>query len=71
MGDNPHANGGILLRDLKMPDFRNYAVEVPKPGTVKAEATKVTGKFLRDVMKLNTKAATFAFLDQMKPHRIV
>lgn len=53
MGSNPHANGGLLLRDLRMPDFRKYAVEVPKPGTVMAEATRVLGRFLRDVMKLN------------------
>ncbi len=53
MGDNPHANGGVLLKDLRMPDFRNYAVDVPKPGTVFAEATRVMGRFLRDVMKVN------------------
>ena len=50
MGANPHANGGLLLKDLKMPDFRDYAVEVAKPGTVEAEATRVMGQFLRDVM---------------------
>jgi xylulose-5-phosphate/fructose-6-phosphate phosphoketolase len=53
MGANPHANGGALLRDLKMPDFRGYAVDVPSPGAVTGEATRVTGTFLRDVMKLN------------------
>ena len=53
MGSNPHANGGVLRRDLRMPDFRAFAVDVPKPGTVEAEATRVMGKFLRDVMKLN------------------
>ena len=53
MGANPHANGGLLLRDLKMPDFRDYAVDVPQPGTVYAEATRTMGVFLRDVMKLN------------------
>ena len=53
MGDNPHANGGILLKDLRMPDFRDYAIDVPKPGQVDAESTKVAGKFLRDVMKMN------------------
>ncbi|MCZ6625424.1 MAG: phosphoketolase family protein, partial [Deltaproteobacteria bacterium] len=51
MGANPHTNGGILLKDLKMPDFREYAVNVPKPGTVVGEATRVMGYFLRDVMK--------------------
>ena len=53
MGNNPHANGGVLRRDLRMPDFRGYAVDVPKPGAVEAEATRVMGKLLRDVMKLN------------------
>ena len=53
MGANPHANGGILLKELKMPDFRDYAVDVPKPGVVIAEATRVMGHLLRDVMKLN------------------
>ncbi|MES1022188.1 phosphoketolase family protein [Gloeocapsa sp. BRSZ] len=59
MGDNPHTNGGILLRDLKMPDFRNYAVEVNKPATVEAEATRVMGTFLRDVMKRNLESRNF------------
>jgi xylulose-5-phosphate/fructose-6-phosphate phosphoketolase len=59
MGANPHANGGLLLRDLVMPDFRNYAVSVPKPGTENAEATRVLGGFLRDVMKLNAEARNF------------
>ena len=53
MGANPHANGGILLKELKMPDFRDYAVDVRKPGAVVAEATRVMGQFLRDVMKPN------------------
>jgi xylulose-5-phosphate/fructose-6-phosphate phosphoketolase len=53
MGANPHANGGILLRDLVMPDFRDYAVAAPHPGTTTAEATRVLGRFLRDIMKQN------------------
>jgi xylulose-5-phosphate/fructose-6-phosphate phosphoketolase len=53
MGANPHANGGLLLHDLKMPDFRDYALKVTKPGTIIGEATKVQGQFIRDVMKLN------------------
>ena len=53
IGDNPHANGGVLLRDLRMPDFRDYAVDVPSPGSVDAEATRVMGLFLRDIMKKN------------------
>ena len=59
MGANPHANGGLLLRDLVMPDFRKYAVEVAKPGTQNAEATRVLGTFLRDVMKLNADSKNF------------
>ncbi len=53
MGANPHANGGLLLRDLKLPDFRKYAVIVPKPGATVAEATRVQGEFIRDVIKSN------------------
>jgi xylulose-5-phosphate/fructose-6-phosphate phosphoketolase len=59
MGANPHANGGLLLRDLVMPDFRNYAASVSKPGTQNAEATRVLGGFLRDVMKLNADSNNF------------
>ncbi len=59
MSDNPHANGGLLLRDLKMPDFRNYAVNVTKPGAIDAESTRLMGTFLRDVMKLNLDARNF------------
>ena len=53
MGANPHANGGILLHDLHMPDFREHAVRVPSPGAVDGQDTLVLGKFLRDVVKLN------------------
>lgn len=53
MGANPHANGGILLHDLRLPDFRDYAVAVPQPGAVDAEATRVLGTYLRDVMRHN------------------
>jgi xylulose-5-phosphate/fructose-6-phosphate phosphoketolase len=59
MGANPHANGGMLLRDLRMPDYRDYAVEVSKPGQVIAEATRVQGEMMRDVLKLNAKARNF------------
>jgi xylulose-5-phosphate/fructose-6-phosphate phosphoketolase len=55
MGANPHANGGLLLKDLAVPDFRKYAVQIAKPGTTRAEATRVAGKFLRDIMKMNAK----------------
>ena len=53
MSASPHANGGELLRDLRMPDFRSYAVEVDEPGTGAVEATRVLGTFLRDVMRRN------------------
>jgi xylulose-5-phosphate/fructose-6-phosphate phosphoketolase len=53
MSANPHANGGELLRDLRLPDFRDYAVPVPKPGTTSSEATRVLGAYLRDVVKMN------------------
>jgi xylulose-5-phosphate/fructose-6-phosphate phosphoketolase len=59
MGANPHANGGILLKDLVMPDFREYTVKVSKPGTSIAEATRVLGIFLRDVMKRNAESTNF------------
>jgi xylulose-5-phosphate/fructose-6-phosphate phosphoketolase len=59
MGSNPHANGGELLQPLSMPHFRDYAVAVPTPGSVRAEATRLLGAFLRDVMKLNLSKQNF------------
>ncbi len=59
MSANPHANGGLLLRDLALPDFRDFAVDVPAPGATRAEATRVQGKFLREVMKRNLDAKNF------------
>ena len=59
MGANPHANGGILLRDLKMPNFQDYAVKIPQPGKIRVEATRVMGTFIRDVMKLNMEQQNF------------
>ena len=59
MGANPHANGGILLRDLRMPDFTDHAVDVPKPGTAGIGDTHVVGRFLRDVLKLNAEQRNF------------
>jgi xylulose-5-phosphate/fructose-6-phosphate phosphoketolase len=53
MGANPHANGGLLLKDLRLPDFSNYAFDVPEPGAVQAEDTGVLGPFLRDVIRMN------------------
>jgi xylulose-5-phosphate/fructose-6-phosphate phosphoketolase len=59
MSASPHSNGGILLRDLKMPDFRKYAIKVPKPGHVEGEATRIMGDFLRDIMKENLEYRNF------------
>jgi len=59
MGANPHANGGLLLQELQLPDFRNYAVSHANPGAVTAEATRVLGAFLRDVMQLNREHRNF------------
>ncbi len=59
MGANPHANGGVMMRELRLPDFRDYAVNVEKPGTSRAECTRVLGTFLRDVVKLNADSSNF------------
>jgi xylulose-5-phosphate/fructose-6-phosphate phosphoketolase len=59
MGANPHTNGGVLLRDLCMPDFRDHAVQVPSPGAVDAQDTLVLGQFLRDVVRLNREQRNF------------
>jgi len=59
MGANPHANGGLLLKPLQMPALREHAVDVGAPGSIEAESTRVLGKFLRDVMKLNLANANF------------
>ena len=59
MGANPHANGGLLLRDLRTPDFRDYGVEVPAPGEVEAQDMLVMGGYVRDVMKLNLESRNF------------
>ena len=72
MGANPHANGGLVLRDLRLPEFRDYAVEVAKPGTVIAEATRVLGGFLRDVMKRNSDNRNFRVMapDELTSNRL-
>ncbi len=72
MGANPHANGGLLLKELRLPDYRDYAVEVRKPGTVEAEATRVSGRFLRDVMKLNLDQRNFRVMgpDETSSNRL-
>ena len=59
MGANPHANGGLLLRELRMPDFRDYAVKLPRPGGLMNEDTRTLGKFLRDVIRLNDDQRNF------------
>jgi xylulose-5-phosphate/fructose-6-phosphate phosphoketolase len=59
MGSNPHANGGLLLASLQLPDIRDFAVDVPRPGTAQASATRVMGTLLRDVMNLNREAGNF------------
>jgi len=72
MGANPHANGGLLLKNLRMPDFRDYAVEVPEPGQVLGEATRVMGYLLRDVMQLNMDARNFRVMgpDETQSNRL-
>ena len=59
MSANPHTNGGLLLKDLRMPNFRDYKVDVPSPGVAVAESTRMMGKFLRDVMKQNMSKKNF------------
>ncbi len=59
MGANPHANGGLLLKELKMPDFRDYAVKVSEPGVVAAEGTRIQGQFIRDVLQVNAETHNF------------
>ena len=59
MSANPHANGGLLMKELELPDFRSYAVDVEEPGRTSSEATRVLGAFLRDVVELNREARNF------------
>jgi len=72
MGSNPHANGGLLLQSLSLPDFRSYAVNVPHPGGVNAEATRVMGVLLRDVMHLNSETRNFRIVgpDETSSNRL-
>lgn len=70
MGANPHANGGILLKALKMPDFQDYAVEVSKPATTYAQATRISGEFLRDVMKMNPQTFRVMGPDETASNRL-
>jgi xylulose-5-phosphate/fructose-6-phosphate phosphoketolase len=62
MGSSPHANGGVLLRDLRLPDFRDYAVPVESPAATQAEATRVLGGFLRDVIRMDAERRSFRLL---------
>ena len=59
MGANPHANGGLLLRDLRTPDFREYAVTVPRPGSLEEQDAAVLGSYVRDLFRLNQDAKNF------------
>lgn len=59
MGASPHANGGLLRKELHTPDFRRYAVEVTEPGALEAQSTKILGEYLRDVLKLNEPEKNF------------
>ncbi|MEW6089194.1 MAG: phosphoketolase family protein [bacterium] len=72
MGANPHTNGGLLLKDLKMPDFREYAVPVPGPGKTIISATHIMGLFLRDIMKLNLENRNFRVIgpDETESNRL-
>jgi xylulose-5-phosphate/fructose-6-phosphate phosphoketolase len=72
MSANPHANGGLLLKDLAMPDFRAHAVKVTAPGAVEGEATRVLGGFLREVMQLNAEAGNFRVMgpDETSSNRL-
>jgi xylulose-5-phosphate/fructose-6-phosphate phosphoketolase len=72
MGANPHANGGLLLRDLQLPDFREFAVAVTSPGTEQTESTRVMGTYLRDVMRLNNETRNFRVMgpDETNSNRL-
>jgi len=70
MSANPHANGGLLLRDLAMPDFRDYAVDVPGPGASTSEPTRVLGTFLRDVMDRNRESFRVFGPDETASNRL-
>src|SRR5438445_9306316 len=70
MGANPHANGGLLKRELHLPDFRAYAVNVESPGASQAEATRVMGSFLRDVVRLNDRNFRLMGPDETASNRL-
>lgn len=70
MGANPQANGGLLLRDLAMPSFCDYAVAVPQPGAVEAESTRALGAFLRDIVLLNADRFRIVCPDETTSNRL-
>jgi xylulose-5-phosphate/fructose-6-phosphate phosphoketolase len=70
MGANPHANGGLLLRDLELPDFRGYAVDVPAPARTSSEATRVLGTWLRDVIAANPETFRLMGPDETASNRL-
>jgi xylulose-5-phosphate/fructose-6-phosphate phosphoketolase len=70
MSANPHANGGVLLRELVLPDFRDYAVDVPSPGTTMSEATRVLGRFLADTVKRNPETFRVFGPDETESNRL-
>jgi xylulose-5-phosphate/fructose-6-phosphate phosphoketolase len=70
MGANPHANGGLLLQDLRLPDFRQYAADVPAPAATSSEATRVLGVFLRDVMRANDRTFRIFGPDETASNRL-
>ena len=70
MSANPHANGGVLLRDLALPDFRDYAVDVSEPGTTSSEATRVLGAYLRDVIRQNPETFRLFGPDETASNRL-
>src|ERR1019366_622742 len=70
MSANPHANGGLLLKDLKLPDYRDYAVTVERPGASTSEATRVLGAFLRDIIRANPETFRLFGPDETDSNRL-
>ena len=70
MSANPHANGGLLLRDLELPDFRDYAVDVSAPASQFSEATRVLGTWLRDVVRANPGSFRLFGPDEVASNRL-